>query len=99
NYLEGITLKQYLVRSGGKPVPFNKMLGILLPVMDALRTVHAAGLLHRDVSPDNIFLTTSGQVTLIDFGAARQSMGAQTSMSVILKPGYAPEEQYRSRGH
>ena len=74
NYLEGITLKQYLVRSGGKPVPFEKMLGILLPVMDALRTVHAAGLLHRDVSPDNIFLTTSGQVTLIDFGAARQSM-------------------------
>ena len=55
NYLEGITLKQYLVRSGGKPVPFEKMLGILLPVMDALRTVHAAGLLHRDVSPDNIF--------------------------------------------
>lgn len=98
NYLEGITLKQYLVRSGGKPVPFNKTLGIFLPVMDALRIVHAAGLLHRDVSPDNIFLTTSGQVTLIDFGAARQSMGAQTSMSVILKPGYAPEEQYRSRG-
>ena len=104
NYLEGITLKQYLVRSGGKPVPFEKMLGILLPVMDALRTVHAAGLLHRDVSPDNIFLTTSGQVTLIDFGAARQSMNLnvqnvqQQSVSVILKPGYAPEEQYRSHG-
>ncbi len=99
NYLEGITLKQYLVRSGGKPVPFNKMLGILLPVMDALKTVHDAGLLHRDISPDNIFLTTSGQVTLIDFGAARQSMSVQQSMSVILKPGYAPEEQYRSHGH
>lgn len=98
NYLEGITLKQYLVRSGGKPVPFDKMLGILLPIMDTLRTVHAAGLLHRDISPDNIFLTTSGQVTLIDFGAARQSMNVQQSMSVILKPGYAPEEQYRSRG-
>ena len=105
NYLEGITLKQYLVRSGGKPVPFEKMLGILLPVMDALRTVHAAGLLHRDVSPDNIFLTTSGQVTLIDFGAARQSMNLnvqnvqQQSVSVILKPGYAPEEQYSSHGN
>lgn len=99
NYLEGITLKQYLVRSGGKPVPFDKMMGILLPVMDALHTVHAAGLLHRDISPDNIFLTTSGQVTLIDFGAARQSMNVQQSLSVILKPGYAPEEQYRSRGH
>ena len=99
NYLEGITLKQYLVRSGGQPVPFEKVMGILLPVMDALHTVHAAGLLHRDISPDNIFLTTSGQVTLIDFGAARQSMNVQRSLSVILKPGYAPEEQYRSRGH
>ncbi|GEM_PF-3011659 len=97
-YLEGITLKQYLVRSGGHPIPFEKMVGIMLPVMDALHTVHAAGLLHRDVSPDNIFLTTSGQVTLIDFGAARQALSAQQSMSVILKPGYAPEEQYRSRG-
>lgn len=99
NYLEGITLKQYLVRSGGKPVPFNSTMGMLMPVMDALKTVHAAGLLHRDVSPDNIFLTTSGQVMLIDFGAARQSMNIQQSMSVILKPGYAPEEQYRSRGN
>lgn len=99
NYLEGITLKQYLVRSGGKPVPFNSTMGMLMPVMDALKTVHAAGLLHRDVSPDNIFLTTSGQVMLIDFGAARQSMNVQQSMSVILKPGYAPEEQYRSRGN
>jgi len=99
NYLEGITLKQYLQRSGGKPVPFEKVMGILLPIMDALHTVHEAGLLHRDISPDNIFMTTSGQVTLIDFGAARQSMNVQQSMSVILKPGYAPEEQYRSRGH
>lgn len=98
NYLEGITLKDVLVGRGGKPMPFDQLMKIMLPVMSALERVHAAGLLHRDVSPDNIFLTKQGQVVLIDFGAARQSMGVQRSMSVILKPGYAPQEQYRSHG-
>lgn len=99
NYLEGITLKDVLVKSGGQPMPYDRLIKIMLPIMGALERVHAAGLLHRDVSPDNIFLTTQGQVVLIDFGAARQSMSVQRSMSVILKPGYAPEEQYRSRGN
>ncbi|MDR3085694.1 MAG: serine/threonine protein kinase, partial [Christensenellaceae bacterium] len=99
NYLEGITLKDVLVKPGGSPMPFEKLMKIMLPVMGALEKVHAAGLLHRDVSPDNIFLTKQGQVVLIDFGAARQSMSAQRSMSVILKPGYAPEEQYKTHGN
>jgi serine/threonine protein kinase len=99
NYLEGITLKDVLVKPGGPPMPFEKLMKIMLPVMGALEKVHDAGLLHRDVSPDNIFLTTQGQVVLIDFGAARQSMSAQRSMSVILKPGYAPEEQYKTHGN
>ncbi len=98
NYLEGITLKDVLVGRAGKPMPFDQLMHIMLPVMSALERVHAAGLLHRDVSPDNIFLTRQGQVVLIDFGAARQSMGVERSMSVILKPGYAPQEQYRSHG-
>ncbi len=98
NYLEGITLKDVLVGRKGQPMPYDQVLGIMLPVMNALERVHAIGLLHRDVSPDNIFLTRQGQAVLIDFGAARQSMGAQTSVSVILKPGYAPAEQYTSHG-
>lgn len=96
NYLSGQNLKDYL-RSHDRALSYQQALAIMLPVMDALRTVHAAEVLHRDVSPDNIFLTGNGQVKLIDFGAARQSMGNR-SISVILKPGYAPEEQYRSRG-
>ncbi|THB63958.1 MAG: hypothetical protein D6E12_15950 [Desulfovibrio sp.] len=97
-YIEGATLKQFLDRKGGK-VSYKAALKIMLPVLDALRAVHKAGLLHRDVSPANIFISREAQVKLLDFGAARQSTGERSrSLSVILKPGYAPAEQYASKG-
>jgi len=96
-YVAGMTLKEYL--KNVNKVSFDEALKIMTPVMDALCEVHAAGLLHRDVSPDNIFMTHDGMVKLLDFGAARFAMGERShSLSVILKPGYAPEEQYRTRG-
>jgi len=96
-YVAGITLKQHL--ASVKKIPFPEAMQIIMPVMDALREVHDAGLLHRDVSPDNIFITQDGMVKLLDFGAARFAVGERSrSLSVILKPGYAPEEQYRTRG-
>ncbi len=98
SYLEGLTLKEHLARQGGR-MGFKPALAILMPVMDALRAVHEVGLLHRDISPDNIYITRDRQVKLIDFGAARAAMGAHSrSLSVILKPGYAPAEQYGSQG-
>jgi serine/threonine protein kinase len=97
-YVEGVTLKEYLEKKGGK-ISFDEAKAIMLPVLDALREVHQAGLLHRDISPDNIYITSSAQVKLLDFGAARYFAGEQSkSLSVILKQGYAPEEQYRSSG-
>ncbi len=98
SYVEGVTLKEFLADSGGR-LQVEQARSILMPVMDALREVHAVDVLHRDVSPDNIFINTKGQVILIDFGAARQAIGEKGhSLSIILKPGYAPEEQYRSKG-
>jgi serine/threonine protein kinase len=96
-YLEGETLAQHLKKNSR--LPFDKAIRILTPVMDALKDIHGIGLLHRDVSPENIYICNSGQVKLIDFGAARNATAEQSqSFSVILKQGYAPLEQYQSRG-
>lgn len=98
SYVEGPTLEKYLAQSKGR-IPFSKTLDIMMPVMAALREVHEAEIMHRDISPDNILINKKGRVIIIDFGAARQEMREKSkSLSVILKAGYAPEEQYRSRG-
>ena len=97
-YLDGENLKQRLDRE--KKIPVEEAIKIILPVLDALQSVHEKGMLHRDISPDNIFLTKSGEVKLLDFGAARYATTAHSrSLSVIVKQGFAPEEQYRSRGN
>jgi serine/threonine protein kinase len=98
NYLEGLTLENYLSFRGGR-IPVEEALAIFMPVLDALKEVHQVGILHRDISPDNLLIDNRGRVTVIDFGAARQEVRGKSKMlSVILKAGYAPEEQHRSRG-
>ena len=97
-YLEGITLKQYLEEQGGKLL-FEDLLQKMKPILEALSQIHQMGLIHRDISPDNIMVLKSGKLKLLDFGAAREFVGEdQKTLSVILKPGYAPMEQYRSKG-
>lgn len=97
-YLSGITLKTYLKQNEGVLSP-QETLQLIKPVVKSLALVHAQGLIHRDISPDNIMVLAENQVKLLDFGASRSvSINGEKSLSVLLKPGYAPEEQYRTRG-
>lgn len=97
-FLDGVTLKEVIKESGGKIAP-ERLFPAMEPVLSALSKVHEQGIIHRDISPDNIMGLYNGQMKLIDFGAARDySQGGDKSLSVLLKPGYAPEEQYRTKG-
>lgn len=98
DYVEGQDLKSYLKQRGGR-MRWEELRDIVYPVMEALDSVHKRGIVHRDISPDNIYVKESGEAVLLDFGAARASLGQRSqSLSVILKHGYAPKEQYFSRG-
>lgn len=97
-YVEGVSFKSYIQEHGGK-VSWEEAVRLLMPVMDALDAVHKEGIIHRDVTPDNIFITNDGGVKLLDFGSARYSLGDKSrSLDVVLKAGYAPKEQYTRRG-
>ena len=96
-YLSGVSLKSYMKSVGGK-IDYAVAIELVMPILEALKEIHKKGIIHRDVSPDNIFITEQNKIKLIDFGAARfSSEEKEETLSVILKPGYAPPEQYRSK--
>jgi Protein kinase domain/Domain of unknown function (DUF4384) len=94
-FYEGVTLKERL-RQMGSPPDERWLMALLASLTDALKIIHAEHCLHRDIAPDNILmLADSGRPLLLDFGAARQVIGDATqALTAILKPGYAPVEQY-----
>ena len=97
-YLEGETYKEKLKKRG--VIPPEEARDVIIAVLEALEQVHAEGLVHRDIAPDNIMMTKKGEITILDFGASRFATTKHSkSLSIILKPGYAPEEQYQSRGN
>nr|VFJ55987.1 MAG: PEGA domain-containing protein [Candidatus Kentron sp. FM]VFJ56404.1 MAG: PEGA domain-containing protein [Candidatus Kentron sp. FM]VFK10821.1 MAG: PEGA domain-containing protein [Candidatus Kentron sp. FM] len=97
-FVAGQTLRQYLETHGGR-LPWRQAWALLGPLMDTLGQIHQTGLLHRDIAPDNIYLTQDKEIKLLDFGAAREvTAGRSVTLSVILKPGYAPAEQYSGAG-
>lgn len=96
-YLHGCTLKRYVLDHGGR-LDTDHIIHICLSVLDALAVVHASDMIHRDISPENIFICEDLTVKLIDFGAAKQVyLDGEQTMSVVLKPGYAPPEQYAKK--
>ena len=102
-YVKGTSLERYIALRGGS-ISMDEALRLLQSVMDALAMVHEAGMVHRDISPDNIILHPMGGAKLLDFGAVREvetpnaEQALARSTEAILKHGFAPIEQYQSRG-
>ncbi len=83
-----------------KTLAEHELLNILMPLLDGLEGIHAAGFLHRDIKPANIYLRADGTPVLLDFGSARQALGERSrSLTAIVTAGYAPHEQYSTRGN
>jgi len=97
-YLDGCSFEDYIKEHGGR-LSWADTARVMLPVLDVLELVHEQEIVHRDVSPDNIYITKDGTVKLLDFGAARHSLGnVSQSLDVVIKHGFAPKEQYSRRG-
>ena len=96
-YLEGENLSHYAARH--RKFTFNEALDLLEPTMLALGKVHEKGLIHRDICPSNLMLLNDGRIKVLDFGAARpQSVNGELSLSILIKLGYSPIEQYSEHG-
>lgn len=94
-YLDGTPLYR-IVNEKGR-IPAGDLLPRLRPLMEDVGKLHAAGIIHRDISPDNVMWMKDGTLKLLDFGCAR-SMEDGKSMTVLLKHGFAPVEQYQTHG-
>ena len=95
-YVEGTNFIDLAKQRGGR-IPADELFRLIEPLFTALSAMHKAGLIHRDISPDNLMLE-HGSVRLLDFGCARESSSGTETMTVALKQGYAPIEQYQRKG-
>lgn len=95
-YVDGILLKDYLEKQG-RVVP-EDALSIIAPIIEAVKKIHGEGIIHRDISPDNIFISGSDSVKVFDFGAAQlNDSSAGLAAEKVIKVGYSAPEQYRDK--
>lgn len=95
-YLEGKTLAAHVREYG--PMDAEKVRKLMLPLVEALSKIHKLGVIHRDISPDNIMYLNQGSCKLMDFGSARYFIQKDQELTSTIKKGYTPQEQYTSTG-
>ena len=95
-YVDGITLAQYIRENG--VFAYDELVGLVTPIIKSLAQIHRQGVIHRDISPENIQIGLDNSFYLLDFGAAKQLDGQKRQNTVIFKQGYAPPEQYTGDG-
>ena len=97
-YIHGKTVKEYLMKRG-TVMDIRECLSVFRPVMRDLQGVHEAGIVHRDISPDNLMIREDGKVKLLDLGAAKDLTGGTgQSSTIVQKRGFSPPEQYMEKG-
>ena len=95
-FIQGTTLKELVEQKGGR-IPPEELFPLMEPLLRTMVQVHQKGLIHRDIAPDNLMLE-NGVIRLLDFGCAREAITGTETMTIMLKPGFAPMEQYDGRG-
>lgn len=97
-YIDGPTLEQYVSTNG--VISTSELFELFLPLINSLMQIHEKGLIHQDISPDNLILGMNNRLTLIDFGAAKKQLyDSSKKHTLILKKSYAPPEQYQFSGN
>ena len=101
DFIEGETLLKKLQREG--PMDYGTCISLMTPIMQALAEVHKHGIIHRDISPDNIMVQNDGRLILLDLGAAKDldiqgKDGTMQSSQMVAKQGFSPVEQYGRDG-
>lgn len=97
-FLEGQTLKGYVKSRKENPLEESEILTIISQVLSGLEDIHKNNVIHLDIAPDNIWIMPDGRIKIIDFGAAKSKQVKKDNETIILKPGFAPPEQYRRNG-
>ncbi|MBR1866295.1 MAG: protein kinase, partial [Lachnospiraceae bacterium] len=95
-YIDGILLKDYLEKQGAMPP--DVAMSVIMPIIEAVKKIHSKGIIHRDISPDNIFITDENSIKIFDFGAAQLNNSKEgMAGEKVIKVGYSAPEQYRDK--